>query len=106
MAETMTPEELARSIIPPNYRAETAQTGVMPPMEMVLSSRCAGSLRDAIAEAIRTAVSAEREACAKVADEMALAAKQEFGMFSARSAGAAAVALHLRAIRSRKEDGR
>lgn len=68
---TPSPEERARKIIPPNYRAETAQTAGAPSVNVVLSSRCEGGLRDAIAAAIRAAEAAaradEREACARVA---------------------------------------
>lgn len=72
MAEPLSPEQRARSIIPPNYRAETAQTGVIPSMDMVLSSRCAGGLRDAIASAIRAAETAAVDRCVETLRDMGM----------------------------------
>lgn len=60
-----------------------------------------GMARLLIASAVRAAetaaVEAERARCAKEADEMAEAAKLEFGALSGQAVGASAVALHLRA---------
>lgn len=53
MAENLTPEQWAEAVIPSEVFPEAA----------------AENMRAAIASAIRSAVEAEREACAKVADE-------------------------------------
>ncbi|WP_376960132.1 hypothetical protein ABNQ39_20690 [Azospirillum sp. A26] len=58
----LTPEQMAKQIVHDRWRPELAMGA-----PEYLSSRCAGALRDAIANAIRSAVMAERTRCVDAA---------------------------------------
>lgn len=79
MAETITPEQRARDVA------------------TFLNIADDGIAHRVITAAIRAAETAAVDRCAKDADEMAEAAKLEFGALSGLAIGASAVALHLRA---------